>query len=192
MGSPALKFCNIHIPDLALSTEKIHHEFGIIKDGEFIGIRYYDVDLETQQKLLQYILPLQYRHQFDVFLMVMNTDLILPHIDKGNILAINYYVQTSGATTIFFDTPGESAQPILGILGNDTIFDINMLTPEAHFQAVDNDIWMLDVQRPHSVVGASGQRVAYCLQSNHISFEQANDLYLRGEWNTRSENPTIP
>ena len=38
------------------------------------------------------------------------------------------------------------------------------------FTAKENDLWLLDVSTIHSVKGNGEERIAYCFQSNDISF----------------------
>lgn len=53
--SSNLPFCKLgnRTMNLPLKMEKINNQYGVIVDGQFIGIRYYHVDESIEKKLLK-------------------------------------------------------------------------------------------------------------------------------------------
>ena len=157
----AKRINTVLIEDLPLDTSESlkSHEYGVVRDGKFLGLRYYSVDEETSRKLLDTLVhPEQHRH-FKVYLMVINTPYVLPHSDNDISVVINYYVKTAGAITAFWETKVKKEVPI---------YCEHELTPLESFKAEPNEAWVLDITQIHSVVCSETSdtlRMAYCLQS---------------------------
>ena len=78
------------------------HQFGKAIDGNWLGISYYKVDSEIEERLKSFI-PEKYRSFFQVNYMIINSSYIPPHIDDKISTTINFYVNTADAVTRFFD-----------------------------------------------------------------------------------------
>lgn len=170
-----------NLPYIGLESAGISQlkvQYGIEKDGEFLGLKYYYLKPETEQLILQKLVPQEYRHLFEVSLMVINTNYVSPHTDSGISIVINYYIETGDATTIFWKQKHENARTFK--IKNQTdgsIYDEKDLKAVGYFKANKNDVWLLDVDQIHSVIGYDNLRVAYCLQSDKMKYKDAVRIF---------------
>jgi len=160
--------------NLPLKMEKIDNQYGVIVDGEFIGIRYYHVDESIEKKLLKTFIHPQTRKYFHLSLMVINHNDIPPHIDNELQVVINYYLKTANATTLFWK-PKQSELTTTKVMNqkDGRLFKKDELECIGSFKAETNDFWMLDVSKIHSVDASENNlRIAYCFQSNDVSYDE--------------------
>lgn len=156
------------------------YRFGKENAGEFLGISYFTVDRNIQNKLLNF-LPEDIKSEFNVSLMVINTPEIPAHVDNEILVTINFYVQTAGAVTRFHRFK-PSMKPTIEKLENQS--DGAMYAPECldtvgEFEAQTGEVWILDVKQPHSVSCSTTEpRIAYCLQSTTLTYE---DIIKHGQ-----------
>jgi hypothetical protein len=159
----------------------LNNRYGIQQNGYFRGISYYDVDKLINDEILK-IIPDEYRQCFKVFLMVINTPEILPHIDSNTQVAINLYLKTSGASVTTFYDKKNGSNDIIEKIENQTdgcIFDYDNLVEKYKFTAKEDEAWILNVKMPHSVKCETNDlRIAFSIQSSTISYEQALKLLI--------------
>jgi hypothetical protein len=78
--------------------------------------------------------------------------LLAPHIHLVEKCVINFYQQTNGEITKFFEGDIEADNDWSIDNGNGYLnVKINKLTEVENFIAKDNDVWILDAGQPHSV-----------------------------------------
>lgn len=177
---PATKLGNLHIHNLPIKLEKLNYEYGFEKNNVFYGIRYYLVDDDIKQFILSKTIPPQYRQFFDVCLMVINYHDILPHIDSFVTTSINYYIKTSPNTiTQFWNEQSNSKKYKLQNQTNGFVYDKNTLIPTFQFSANDNEIWILDVTKIHSVINSQNTRIAYCIQTPFLSYQNCLKIFKK-------------
>jgi len=165
----AVKLCNKQIEGLPCSMDTLRGSYGIEDlDGKFSGIAYYKVDINTSKKLIDELIPLEYKEQFKVSLMVINSKHIPPHKDEGLTMVVNYYVETSDATTSFWEYKGNE-NPFK--LSEAKIYNKKNLVFKENFKAQENDVWAVKVSDIHSVDSLGERRIAYCFQSESVIFE---------------------
>jgi hypothetical protein len=161
---------NTQIDNLPGSMDAVRGQYGI-KDtnGKFIGIAYYNVEDDIEQVLLKELIPEQFRTQFRASFMVINSKYIPPHKDNDITMVVNYYTQTSNATTTFWKQVNTNTQSF----GNSgSVYDECDLTQTSSFKAEQNDVWVLNVSEIHSVRSEGDLRTAYCLQSETVTFDE--------------------
>lgn len=169
MNIPAKKLGYIDISNVnkQLNITKLQVEYGKYIDNVFNGIRYYGIDDESTAYLLKKFLPLSLQSHFNVLLMIINYDNILPHTDSDISTVINYYIKGSDAITHFWKLKPNMQNKALK-LENQTdgsIYNVDDLEHNYSFKAKDNEFWILNVKEIHSVLGAKNTRMAFCFQS---------------------------
>jgi hypothetical protein len=166
----AHKLRNTQIDNLPGSMSSVRGRYGVKdENGKFIGISYYDVEDEVEQVLLKELIPEQFKTQFRASFMVINSKYIPPHKDDDITMVINYYTQTSNATTTFWKQANSKTQSF-GKSGS--VYDECDLTQTSSFKADQNDVWALNVMEIHSVRSEGDLRTAYCLQSETVTFDE--------------------
>ena len=165
----AVKLCNKKIEGLPCSMDTLRGSYGIEdSNGKFSGIAYYKVDINTSKKLIDELIPSQYRDQFTVSLMVINSKYIPPHKDEGITMVVNYYIETSDATTSFWEDKGNETS---FKLSEAKIYNKKNLVFKENFKAQENDVWAVKVSDIHSVDSLGERRLAYCFQSESVMFK---------------------
>ena len=155
------------------------YRFGEEVAGEFQGISYFTVDRSTEAKLVKF-LPEAIQHEFQASLMVINRPEIPAHVDNEILVTINFYVQTAGAVTRFHRfKPGQEPAVIkLDNQSDGAIYAPECLNTIGEFEACAGETWILDVKQPHSVSCSTTEpRIAYCLQSNYLTYEDVVKYY---------------
>lgn len=171
MHPPARKLGNLRLSEIShipVNLDKIHTEFGVYDNGQFYGIRYYTIDENLIHHLKKRVLPEHLYDKFDVLLMFISYDTILPHTDSDIKTVINYYIKTSDAVTHFWKLKSDKEDANTVQITNQTdgaIYPYEKLEHIYQFQAKDNDLWLLNVKQIHSVSDANDTRLAYCFQS---------------------------
>ena len=138
------------------------------------GISYYSTHPNIRNQVIS-TLPDNYRSKFDVSLMVINRMEIPAHTDNGILVSVNFYVETADAITRFHKVKtGQQAKMIkLANQDDGAIFNADCLEFVGEFKANKNEVWVLDVKKPHSVSCSTNSiRIAYCLQSSEVSYDQ--------------------
>ena len=161
-------------------TKRLTTSYGKTIDGEFIGIRYYDIPLDVSNDILKRIIPDKYRGYFNVCWFEINNDYIPPHIDSDINTVINIYVQTNTATTVFYNTRSNSKSIKVDNQTNGAVYNPDELDEIDSFTAKPYEAWILNVKKPHSVTSPSnGIRSAYCIQTSHFSYNDLKNLIKR-------------
>jgi len=169
--NPAKKigYIDVTILDKKLKITSIRNEHGIYKDNKFYGIRYYNLDEGDSNYVLENLLPKDLHDKFDVFLMIINHENIIPHTDSDYKTVINYYIKSSEGVTSFWKLKNEDQTHNVGIkLDSQTdgrIYKFNDLNCVYNFKAKDNELWILNVKEIHSVFGAKDERIAFSFAS---------------------------
>jgi hypothetical protein len=150
------------------------YRFGLDQGQGWQGISYYTIQPDIKVKLLN-ILPAECRSRFDASLMIINRTEIPAHVDNGILTSINFYIETADAVTRFHRFKTGVAPALLKLPNQDdgAIFEADCLELDGEFKAEKNDVWLLDVKKPHSVSCSSTvNRIAYCLQSRTVGYDQ--------------------
>jgi hypothetical protein len=137
------------------------------------GIGYYDLD--DRNNHLFNLIKRPYRNHFFMNLMKINSNRIMPHTDSDIQVTINFYIQADNCRTVFYEPTEHCKTDKLPGQTNGNIFDPQYLIEKDSFIAENNEIWILDVTRPHSVERLSdnySERIALCLQTNKFSFNE--------------------
>lgn len=149
-------------------------KFGETVDNEFRGIEYFNISFDTKNLLK--IIPPQYRENFCITLMKINTE-VPPHTDTGILVTINYYYKTSNSITTFYKFKNEPRKYQIENQTDGYLFHEEDLEETGHFQADPYEAWILDVSQPHSVKGG-GDRVAISLATNTYNYEQVCNMLV--------------
>lgn len=160
------------------------------ENGYFKGISYYNVEKDIEDVLLN-IVPEMYRDTFKVLLMIINRDEIPPHIDSNALVVINLYLKTCGATKTTFYTEKKFDTEYTKI-ENQTdgyMLDDKNLDEIYSFVAKEDEAWVLDVKKPHSVKCETKNeiRIAFTLLSFTQSYEDTLKIF-----NIHSETSQCP
>lgn len=148
----------------------LHVEYGVYIDGNFKGIRYYDINKEARMYLLNKIIPKKFRNDFNVTLMFINHDTIVPHTDSNIEMVINLYIQTSEGTTHFWEPHKNYGTVKLANQTTGAIYYPDQLDHIYSFIAKNYEIWALDIKQVHSVTGSNDMRIAFCFQSRNLKY----------------------
>jgi hypothetical protein len=114
------------------------------------GIWYYHVDFPKKQELLN-LIPEKYHKDISITLMKINMEIPI-HTDTGIKSTLNFYIKTNDCLTQFYKTTENTKfnridpHPEAGFL-----FDEDEVIRTHSFVAQDNEAWILDVSKPHSV-----------------------------------------
>lgn len=133
-------------------------------------------EVQTNSDYFYNFIPEEYRKGFNLRLMRLIGS-ISPHTDSDIITSINFYIEAKEAITFFYDIITEN--PNTRQLENQTngrIFDFKSVKPVKAFKAKDNEIYVLDVTKPHSVTSPSGTRLVFSLQTNVYSFAEVLEM----------------
>lgn len=122
------------------------------------------------------VIPERYWEDFHLTIMTINTA-IPPHTDTEIITTINFYIKTDNCRTIFFEPIVEDPRKFQ--IKNQTdgyIFNEEDLKEVSSFTAKDNEIWVLDVKKIHSVVGEPTLRKAITLGTRVHNYESVYEM----------------
>lgn len=111
------------------------------KELKFTTNKTYELKQEDKIKIIDQLpkslLELEIPEDIGIMCMILpegDSEVILPpHIDKVRKTAINFYLETSGGKTIYYE------------------FNNNKLIEKYDFVANNGETWLLDVDKPHSV-----------------------------------------
>ena len=160
---------------------KFGKQFG--SDLVWRGISYYKANSDVEEKLKS-LIPEKYRDLFEVNYMVINTQYVPPHIDNKISTTINFYVNTADAVTKFH-AKKENVQLVTEKLPeqlNGRLYNADDLYVVSEFIAKPKEVYLLDVQKLHSVSCSKQEnRTSYCLQSHiGISYEKCLEIFNAG------------
>jgi hypothetical protein len=151
------------INDFNLKDYAISYKLNSEKEF-FKGTLYHTVD-NNNDHLLE-IIPKNLRHFFQIFHLKINCN-VRAHIDHGPKTSINFYIKTPPCKTAFYSFIDSTKLRTIPL-------DVNNLKEEDCFVAKENEVWVLDISAPHSVVSLENyidiDRNVICIQS-YISFK---------------------
>jgi len=171
-----LNFFKVACEDLQfnVSAGKETVRYGIVQDGNFVGLKYFEVDSITKNKALS-LIPDKYRCHFDVSYLVINTGNVWPHTDSDIEISINIYLKPSNCETIFYKQVDTTSGIKIKNQTNGNIFNAKDLTVVDSFVAKKDEVWALDVTTIHSVQNEkflnTDLREVIVVQSNTIDFK---------------------
>lgn len=144
-------------------------------DIEGQGIDYKKIWSPDVDKLMS-IIPKRYWNDFHLTLMTINHP-IPPHTDTEIITTINFYMETGGAKTVFYEPIVDS--PRITQIKNQTdgfIYFKEDLKEVDSFVAKDFEIWVLDVKKIHSVEGDIKLRTAVTLGTFNRTYSDVMEM----------------
>jgi hypothetical protein len=111
------------------------------KELKFTTNKTYELETKDKQKIIEQLpeslLRLEVPEEIGIMCMILpegDSEVILPpHIDKVRKTAINFYLETSGGKTIYYD------------------YTDKKLEEKFSFVAKNGETWLLNVDKPHSV-----------------------------------------
>lgn len=104
---------------------------------------------------------------------------LLPHIDHNISACANYYVDTNGSTTYFYNKKPEATGFMYPGREVANIFALTDVDKVSEFTAEQNDLFLLDVSKIHSVDSPnSGIRRFISFQWTGVPFEQIRDTLI--------------
>jgi hypothetical protein len=138
------------------------------------GVIYYNIDQKNSH--LFNCIKEPYRKYFGMTSMKINMSTVPPHTDSNILVTINFYIRANNYKTTFYkiSNPNYSTNK-LETQTNGRVFNFEDLSEEVNFVANDNDIYVLDVTKPHSVINLSNRdddRIAISIQSTVVSYKQ--------------------
>lgn len=122
------------------------------------------------------VLPERYWNDFHLTIMTINTT-IPPHTDTEIITTINFYIKTDNCKTVFFEPIVENPRTFQ--IENQTdgyIFVEEDLREIDSFVAKDNEVWVLDVKKIHSVEGTPTLRKAITLGTRIHNYDAVCEM----------------
>lgn len=164
----------LKIPDFKSHEEEI--SYGISTPEGFRGIQYLSVSTSQKEKILE-LIPEQYQDKFELSLMRINANVPI-HTDSGTKCTINFYIEPNGYKTSFYVTNVQNPE-IFRIKNqtNGAIFNPRDLTEVGSFIAEPDEVFLLDVTKPHGVTGdSSKERIAITLGSQILTYEEVLDI----------------
>ena len=144
---------NNYIIENYITSYKLNSEKDFFK-----GLIYHTIDKSNDQ--LFDIIPSKYKNLFKIAHLKINCD-ARPHIDNGIKTSINFYLKTNNCKTSFYSFINPKLPKTIPL-------DISNLKEEDSFVAKKNEVWILDVSKPHSVISINNvfeNRIAICLQT---------------------------
>jgi hypothetical protein len=153
-----------------LSESEIKDSLTAYGDGR---IEFFKISSNVEQQMLS-IIPVKYQNYFTGSTMKIKGSYIPPHTDSYRKVGINFYIKTDNATTKFFEKRSENiATTQVKGQSEGHVFNEPDLILKDTFVSNDNEVWILDVSKIHSVNNPSGtERIAYSLSSHVLSYEQ--------------------
>lgn len=157
------------------TIENFFRFYGNTVSGIQRGISYHTVKGDKLSDLLT-IIPTKYLtdDNFSISLMSINTHYIPPHTDSNILSSINFYIKTDSCRTNFFSAKvGSLSTSQIENQTNGYIFKESELKNAGSFVAESGDAYLLDVSKPHSVIGSPKievDRKAIVIQSRKYDF----------------------
>lgn len=159
-------------------TEVLHTSYGVTIREQFHGIQYFETS--TLNQLLLSVIPERYRGDFSILTMRINAK-IPPHTDSGIVTSINAYIKPDNCITKFYKVKDikNVRTKQLENQTNGRIFDLLSVDFVDEFKAEANDVYLLDVSKPHAVVSPTGiynERIALCIQTFRHDFAAVTEM----------------
>ena len=145
-------------------------------NGYFKGISYYSVQTDIETEILK-VLPENLRNEFEVLLMIINTQEIPPHIDSNCLDTINFYIKTGKGQTYFYKEIAPSKKTKIENQTDGYILDKSCLQEFFSFEAQEDEAYILNTKVPHSVK-CETLRIAFVIQSYIHSYEEVVKMLL--------------
>jgi hypothetical protein len=174
-----IMFCKLNTTfekPLYIVTEGLKTFTGIDEDGEKKGIDYKKIWSPDAEKLLS-VIPTRYWDDFHLTVMTINRA-IPPHTDTEIITTINFYIETGGARTVFYDPAVDNPRTVQ--IENQTdgyIYYLEDLKEVGSFIAKDLEVWCLDVKKIHAVEGNVSLRKAITLGTFKHKYEDVVEMF---------------
>lgn len=159
-------------------TEVLHTSYGVTIGEQFRGIQYFKTSILNQ--LLLSVVPERYKGHFSMLTMRINTK-VPPHTDSGIVTSINAYIKPDDCITKFYKVKdiNNIRTKQLENQTNGRIFDLLSVDFVNEFKAEVNDVYLLDVSKPHAVISPTGiynERIALCIQSERHDFAAVKEM----------------
>ncbi len=104
---------------------------------------------------------------------------LLPHIDHNISACANYYVETNGSTTYFYNKKPYAGGFVYPGRQTANIFSLDQVECVDQFQAQDGEMYLLNVSKIHSVDSPNvGIRKFISWQWLDVPFEQIRDSLI--------------
>jgi hypothetical protein len=161
---------------LYIVTEGLKTFTGVDEDGEKKGIDYKKIWSPDTEKLYS-VVPRRYWDDFHLTVMTINRA-IPPHTDTEIITTINFYIETGGARTVFYEPAVDNPRTVQ--IENQTdgyIYYPEDLKEVDSFVAKDYEIWCLDVKKIHSVEGDVTSRKAVTMGTFKHKYEDVVEMF---------------
>jgi hypothetical protein len=108
----------------------------------------------------------------------INCDQLAPHIDHGVTTALNYYIESLDAVTSFYELKENNTGYIYPGRTTANIFDIDQVIKLDSFTAKNNETFLLDVSKIHSVENTRiGVRRFIQWQWKYLTFDDVYKLF---------------
>lgn len=144
----------------------------------FKGLQYYEVDTTARDAIFS-LIPKNYRRHFNLSLMTANTDIAV-HTDSGIFCCINFYIKPNNFKTSFYKVTSDN--PMIKKIRYQTsgnVYRYEDISEIGSFIAEPNDVYLLDISKPHGVVrvdGGNEDRVAFTLSTEILTYKEVLDL----------------
>jgi hypothetical protein len=156
-------------------------DYGIhFKDGKIVPKIIYHVASGQCEELLKKLIPNRYQKDFSVAVMDITAS-VGAHTDSEILVSINHYIQTNDERTIFYKPKNEVVITTSQVKNqtNGVVFSAAQLDVYGMFTAKEDETWILDVSKPHSVESvrtASKLRKAIVLQTVIHPYDQVVEM----------------
>jgi hypothetical protein len=138
------------------------------------GLTYYRID-NNNDHLFNYIKE-PYRQHFTISLLDINVPFVAPHTDSRIQVSINFYIQTNNCKTSFYKFNNDNySERKVPNQTNGSVFNLKDLTEVDSFIAKNNEVYILNVTQPHSVIAQSitrDNRIVICLQTRFLTYQE--------------------
>ena len=102
---------------------------------------------------------------------------IYPHVDRDYITTINFYLETGGDIRTIVFSDGELAKINDLVDYSSGVYDESTLTELGSFVAKNNEAWLLDVSKVHTVHNPNDAvRKALALRTKIYNYEQVYEM----------------
>lgn len=146
-------------------------------DGK--GVIIYNISGYNESQILD-LIPERYRKDFIIRAIKINRN-IPPHTDSYTTVGINFYMQTSDCKTTFYEPADPAAGKRLTVQTTGRTFSEKDLQVHGSFVAENDDVYILDITKPHSVISSNPKavdRIALTLQTERYSYEEVYNMLV--------------
>ena len=178
------KQINLLIPQINYEPYIDKH---VVSYGKNKLLSYYTLKNEAKDPIFA-LLPEKLRDKVDVLYCHSGSiePNVVPHIDNGVNVSVNFYLETAGASTLFFkQKENTTATPTSNIdsttISNTTgkVFNLNQLDFVSAFKAYPGDAYILDTSKVHAVKGLElpSIRKFICIQTGKYTFNEFVEMF---------------